>query len=458
MRKTLIAVTILVAVAAMLPAVSLASMSSASYSIPNDVIGGGGNTMSSASYTNSSTLGQSSPLGTAASAGYTNYPGFWQGDECVFDPDADGLANCSEYGYGTDPYNPDTDTDGLTDGEEVTTGLDGYTTDPLNPDMDTDGLTDGEEYANNTNPKNPDTDGDGLTDGDEVNTWGTLATNWDTDGDYIPDLYEANNVGNSPPLDPLDVTDGNTNFELTGFEDNNPNFQEYWNQTDPWTFDPSPNPLFPDTPGCYYWGEGDGDGISLPADRSIITSQIIGINQPYSNVIPRGRPDVQDLDGDGLIQAGDLTILRSFILNTSVGIVGSRAAGLELVYEPAGDVVVGGTAHVTVKVHNSRTDNVIYQAGFSVLFSVNPSSTGSAVLLGGDGHYNKGPADNRFSVSHDSSKTDGGHANIAMKITGPGTIIIDAVVPQCGDTTGDTGKWVDDIVLSPPIILNAVNP
>jgi hypothetical protein len=42
---------------------------------------------------------------------------------------------------GTDPTNPDTDEDGLNDGEEVNT----YNTDPTNPDTDEDGLSDGEE-------------------------------------------------------------------------------------------------------------------------------------------------------------------------------------------------------------------------------------------------------------------------------------------------------------------------
>ena len=37
--------------------------------------------------------------------------------------------------------------------------------DPDNPDTDGDGLTDGEEIHGCTDPKNPDTDGDGYGDG-----------------------------------------------------------------------------------------------------------------------------------------------------------------------------------------------------------------------------------------------------------------------------------------------------
>lgn len=50
-------------------------------------------------------------------------------------------APTSEPQTGTDPNNPDTDGDGLSDGEEINT----YNTDPNNPDTDGDGLSDGEE-------------------------------------------------------------------------------------------------------------------------------------------------------------------------------------------------------------------------------------------------------------------------------------------------------------------------
>ncbi len=80
------------------------------------------------------------------------------------DDDNDGLTNLEEYQHGTDPHNPDTDGDGLTDGDEVHK----YHTDPLNPDTDGDGLSDGEEIRLGTNPLNPDTDGDGIPDGIEV--------------------------------------------------------------------------------------------------------------------------------------------------------------------------------------------------------------------------------------------------------------------------------------------------
>jgi len=125
------------------------------------------------------------------------------------DCDKDGLTDSEEKRLGSDPCNPDTDGDGLTDFDEVRTfrtnplkqDTDGdgltdfqeirtHTTDPLNPDTDNDGLQDGQEIARKTDPKNPDTDGDGLTDGDEVNRHNTDPTKDDTDGDGLKDGQE----------------------------------------------------------------------------------------------------------------------------------------------------------------------------------------------------------------------------------------------------------------------------
>ena len=64
------------------------------------------------------------------------------------DSDNDGLTDAEESALGTDPSNPDTDGDGLKDGEEVNV----YSTDPLNPDMDGDGFNDGEEISAGTDP------------------------------------------------------------------------------------------------------------------------------------------------------------------------------------------------------------------------------------------------------------------------------------------------------------------
>lgn len=77
------------------------------------------------------------------------------------DVDGDGLIFADEIKHGTDPEHPDTDRDGLNDGEEVNS----FGTNPLNKDSDGDGQLDGQENVNGTNPLNKDSDGDGIPDG-----------------------------------------------------------------------------------------------------------------------------------------------------------------------------------------------------------------------------------------------------------------------------------------------------
>ncbi len=99
------------------------------------------------------------------------------------DSDGDGLTDEEEDQLGTDPNNPDTDGDGINDGDEVNdTG-----TDPNDDDSDDDGLTDGDEVNNTgTDPNNPDTDGGGDNDGDEVNNGTDPNDGSDDSGDCDP--------------------------------------------------------------------------------------------------------------------------------------------------------------------------------------------------------------------------------------------------------------------------------
>ena len=118
------------------------------------------------------------------------------------DKDHDGLTKREELKLGTDPNNPDTDGDGLSDGDEVLK----YHTDPLKVDTDGDGLTDGDEVMKyHTDPLKVDTDGDGLSDGDEVLKYHTDPLKVDTDGDGLSDGDEVLKYH----TDPLKVdTDG----------------------------------------------------------------------------------------------------------------------------------------------------------------------------------------------------------------------------------------------------------
>jgi predicted Zn-dependent protease len=68
------------------------------------------------------------------------------------DLDADNFADALEWNLGLDPGNPDTDGDGVADGDELNL----YHTEPTIPDTDGDGFSDGEElFAAGTDPLTP---------------------------------------------------------------------------------------------------------------------------------------------------------------------------------------------------------------------------------------------------------------------------------------------------------------
>ena len=66
------------------------------------------------------------------------------------DADGDGLSYTAEIELGTDPFNPDTDGDGLVDGIEVRV----YGSDPLDVDTDDDTYQDNHEVIEGTSPTN----------------------------------------------------------------------------------------------------------------------------------------------------------------------------------------------------------------------------------------------------------------------------------------------------------------
>jgi hypothetical protein len=140
------------------------------------------------------------------------------------DQDLDLILDGWEIAYGMDPLNTtdasdDFEPDGLTNVEEFA-----WNTDPYLSDTDSDSLTDGDEVdIHGTHPNNPDTDDDQLTDGDEILIHLTNATNPDSEDDGMPDGYE---IANS--LDPL-VNDSALDPDL----DTITNLGEYGYGTDP---------------------------------------------------------------------------------------------------------------------------------------------------------------------------------------------------------------------------------
>ena len=113
------------------------------------------------------------------------------GSECtspiLADTDGDLMTDKNEKDYGTHPLDTNSDDDGMMDGVEDSCVAEGASagrydmaceTDALNPDTDVDGITDGDEVHSDgvydisidTDPTNADTDGDGMLDGDAAGT------------------------------------------------------------------------------------------------------------------------------------------------------------------------------------------------------------------------------------------------------------------------------------------------
>jgi hypothetical protein len=95
--------------------------------------------------------------------------------------------------------------DGIPDDWKIAHGLDPNSPTVAFEDPDGDGLTNLEEFQHGTDPNNPDTDGDGLSDGDEVHKYHTDPLRRDTDGDGVSDGLEVL-VTHTDPLDPNSVS------------------------------------------------------------------------------------------------------------------------------------------------------------------------------------------------------------------------------------------------------------
>lgn len=172
-------------------------------------------------------------------------------------PDGDGLDNIGEQDAGTDPNDPDSDLDNLSDGDEVTGELNPYLdgvlrpgfdpstfdpgdpTDPMAEDSDGDTLFDDQEISGElnpwigtnpdapadgdpTNPNSADSDGDTFPDVDEIDgfvtdpegtQWSINAARADSDGDGVDDDVEIANIADG--WDPT-VDDSGEDFDNDG--------------------------------------------------------------------------------------------------------------------------------------------------------------------------------------------------------------------------------------------------
>ena len=271
-----------------------------------------------------------------------------------------------------------------------------------------------------------DTDGDGLDDALET-AIGTSPTNPDTDGDGLPDGFEYDNMsGHARNLHPLIAEGATADFD----GDSNPNRHEYWNGTDLW----APNPV--GGPGCFFWGEGDGDGIVGPGDVSKLTQAMKGNAVSFANIVP-DNGQTQEMDMDLIPGPGDKSILVQMMKEASIPALGSRPTSLTRM-EPAVGILhlaVGETIHLWVRVDNEAGRNT---PGFGVLFEVDPSSTGAVTVFGGDGSA----GGSRYDIS---GPIGSGVAGVTLRIDAPGEVFINARIPACG--TPGLGRGCPEIVL-----------
>ncbi len=181
------------------------------------------------------------------------------------DADRDGMPDALESTWGTGVNTPDSDGDGLIDGEEVRrcpdrqAGLAGDT------------LT-GENVTSLgcANPKATDTDGDGLTDKQEALYLGTSINDKDTDGDGLSDDFEVRGFGHNSVMrytNPLNAdTDGDGIFD--GIECPNNNCVNSDGAGDPDVFEI----------------DNDGDGFIGSFDLSPNT--VLGKDAPFTAANP----------------------------------------------------------------------------------------------------------------------------------------------------------------------------
>ena len=132
-------------------------------------------------------------------------------DPTLADTDADGLLDGEElFGSQTDPLLWE-QFSGATVSEVATnTGVlapeAAHTSPGTETDLDADNYADTAELEIGLDPANPDTDGDGVADGDELGIYGTDPFTWDTDGDGLSDGEELFATETDPLVEDLTGT------------------------------------------------------------------------------------------------------------------------------------------------------------------------------------------------------------------------------------------------------------
>ncbi len=311
-------------------------------------------------------------------------------------------------------------------------------------DTDGDGLYDSVENSIGTSPTDPDSDDDGLNDGEEYNDLGTDPLDWDSDGDGLPDGFEQDNsTGHTSNLDPMDADDG----LLADFDgDGNPNTHEYWNGGDIWATD-----LAGGT-GCYSWADSgntvSADGLVSPLDLSALQTRVSLKSASYTGVLPPNG-DSQEMDMDEIISPLDVSVLKQMVGLSNTASNPSIPTDLEVLGSLTPAAEVGSTCRITVGVKNNHPN---YTSSQGVIFEIDGAgSSGSAIIMGGEGN---GGSSGRYDVS--GSIAAGGRSTVVLKVTAAGTIKVNAALPGCG--TGTNGRYSPGIAKTPLVTIIADDP
>lgn len=232
------------------------------------------------------------------------------------DTDNDTISDYNEiYSTGTDPTSADTDGDNIDDPDEISQNLD-----PNNPDTDSDNLTDGDEVSIYfTAADNHDSDADGIADGSEVNVYQTDPLQADSDNDSLSDGIEINQLG-SNPLSKDSDNDGLSDAVEYNEHGTNPSAEDsdadgltdadelYIHSTNP-TSNDSDNDGIPDGEEILVYqsnpnaSDSDGDGVS-DGQEVASGSSLTNIDDDNDGLV-NSRDGLLDSDGDGFPNFAD---------------------------------------------------------------------------------------------------------------------------------------------------------
>jgi hypothetical protein len=253
--------------------------------------------------------------GTDPSVADTDSDGLSDGDEFYTyrtspissDTDGDTLSDSAEINtHGTSALNTDTDADGMSDNWEILYGLNPLVND-ASSDLDSDDLSNFEEYGLGTNPTSTDSDNDTLSDADEVNTYFTDPNDSDSDSDGLSDAVEINTYS-TDPIDNDSDSDGlsdGVEVNTYGTDPNNTDSDADGINDGVEVNTYGSNPILTDSDGD---GVSDGDEANTystdPADSD---SDNDGLSDGEELNTYNTDPNLSDSDGDGMSDGWEVT-------------------------------------------------------------------------------------------------------------------------------------------------------